>query len=111
MDTGTAFLIVIITLAIGLLVYFIPTIVAGQRDHYQKNAIFVLNLLLGCTLVGWVAALVWACTLPSRTTVITAPVTAPLPTNAEELARYAQLRDSGVLTEAEFHVQMQKLLG
>src|SRR5580698_1838338 len=44
--------------------YFLPTIVAGR--HPNSSAIFVLNLLLGWTFVGWVIALVWACTKPSQ---------------------------------------------
>jgi len=43
-----------------VLLYFVPTIVAGNRIHPQTGAIFVLNLCLGWTLVGWVIALVWA---------------------------------------------------
>jgi hypothetical protein len=41
---------------IGL--YFIPSIVAGQRHHPQRMAIETLNLFLGWTFVGWVIALV-----------------------------------------------------
>ncbi len=50
------FILIIIFLAI----YFLPTIVG----YHKKNAtaIFLLNLLLGWTLVGWVVALVWAST-------------------------------------------------
>jgi hypothetical protein len=40
----------------GILVYFLPSMLAKQ----DTTAIFVLNLFLGWTLVGWVAALVWA---------------------------------------------------
>jgi hypothetical protein len=48
--------------ALGVVFYFIPAGVAGMRDHHNSIAIFVLNLLLGWTFVGWVIALVWACT-------------------------------------------------
>ena len=47
-------------IGVGLLIYFIPAIVG--RNKRNANAIFVLNLLLGWTLLGWVAALVWAMT-------------------------------------------------
>lgn len=50
------------SIALLLMLYFIPAIVAGCRYHRQTMAIFVLNLFLGWTLVGWVGALVWACT-------------------------------------------------
>lgn len=42
--------------------YFVPAIVAFVRNHRNRGAIFVLNLLLGWTVLGWVGALVWACT-------------------------------------------------
>jgi Superinfection immunity protein len=45
-----------------LMAYFIPTIVAARRLHRNRLAILMLNIFLGWTLIGWVAALVWACT-------------------------------------------------
>jgi hypothetical protein len=45
-----------------LVAYFIPALVAGYRGHHQTLAIVVLNLLLGWTVLGWIGALVWACT-------------------------------------------------
>jgi hypothetical protein len=57
---------IIIGLAIGLFFYFLPTLVATWRGHHNRLAIFVMNLFLGCTGLGWVFALVWACTSPSR---------------------------------------------
>ena len=48
-------------LLIGL-AYFLPTVVAGMRGHHQGGAIFLLNLLLGWTFLGWVIALVWSAT-------------------------------------------------
>jgi hypothetical protein len=43
-----------------LALYFLPTIIGWHKRN--AGAIFVLNLLLGWTLVGWVVALVWALT-------------------------------------------------
>jgi len=40
--------------------YFIPSAVGMNKRN--AKAIFVLNLFLGWTLIGWVIALVWACT-------------------------------------------------
>jgi hypothetical protein len=37
----------------GFLVYFAPTIAAGQRGHLSANAIFIVNLFFGWTLLGW----------------------------------------------------------
>jgi Superinfection immunity protein len=61
MDTGIA----LTFLAVGSFAYFLPWIVAGTRNHHNRGAIFVLNVLLGWTFVGWVIALVWACTTPA----------------------------------------------
>lgn len=45
-----------------LVLYFVPWMVAKKRQHMNENAIAVLNLFLGWTFIGWVVALVWACT-------------------------------------------------
>lgn len=50
----------------GLGFYFIPSYVAIKHPH--ASAIFALNLLLGWTFLGWVAALVWALAKPQRVT-------------------------------------------
>jgi Superinfection immunity protein len=45
-----------------VIAYCLPTVIASLRGHRQQGAIFALNLLLGWTLIGWVAALVWGLT-------------------------------------------------
>ena len=57
---GTTILWIIIAL------YFLPAIVASLRRHHNANAIFLLNLFLGWTFLGWVVALVWAATATQR---------------------------------------------
>ena len=52
--------LIVLILILGL--YFVPTFVAGSRTHPNTNAIMALNILLGWTLLGWVAALVWSIT-------------------------------------------------
>ena len=49
-------------LIVLILTYFIPSLVAVFREKDNTVAIFVLNLVAGWTLVGWVVALVWAVT-------------------------------------------------
>jgi Superinfection immunity protein len=46
--------------------YVFPTHLARARSHDNTLAIAVLDLFLGWTLLGWVAALVWACTVGPR---------------------------------------------
>lgn len=50
-------------LVLGLLIYFLPTIIG--RHKANATAIFMLNLFLGWTFLGWVVALIWACTQDS----------------------------------------------
>jgi hypothetical protein len=42
--------------------YFLPLFVAASRKHNNTTAIGVLNLLLGWTIAGWIAALIWSAT-------------------------------------------------
>ncbi len=46
----------------GLILYFLPTLIEVLRGHPQKVPIFILDLLAGWTMVGWVVAIVWSCT-------------------------------------------------
>lgn len=45
---------------IFLIIYFIPALTAYQRYHHQRHAIFIVNLFLGWSFFGWVAAMVWS---------------------------------------------------
>ena len=49
-------------LIVAVLLYFLPTVVALIRGHLSALAIFLLNLFLGWTLIGWIIALIWSCT-------------------------------------------------
>jgi hypothetical protein len=62
-----ALFILIAYLSVVILViflYLLPAYVGRKKRNF--NAIFVLNLLLGWTVLGWVIALVWACTVDSE---------------------------------------------
>jgi Superinfection immunity protein len=54
--------------AFCLLFYFLPSIIGHQKQSFA--GIFVLNLLLGWTGVGWIVALIWACTDEVRVPVL-----------------------------------------
>jgi hypothetical protein len=43
-------------------VYLFPAVIAWARRHRNRAAIILLDILLGWTLLGWVAAMVWAFT-------------------------------------------------
>ncbi len=44
---------------IALVVYVVPAAVAYSRQHQHLVPIAVLNLTLGWTGLGWIAALIW----------------------------------------------------
>jgi Superinfection immunity protein len=50
------------TLAILGLLYFTPTLIALLRGHHNTAPIFVLNAVLGWTVVGWIVAFLWSLT-------------------------------------------------
>lgn len=52
----------LIAVAVVLLIYFAPALVANARHHKNTGAIAALNLLIGWTGLGWVLALVWSLT-------------------------------------------------
>lgn len=45
---------------IPLILYFLPSIIALARSKRDTLAIFLLNLFLGWSVIGWIVALVWA---------------------------------------------------
>jgi hypothetical protein len=47
-----------ITLLLAL--YALPAYVALWRGHRRQHAIFIVDIFLGWTLVGWLAALAWS---------------------------------------------------
>ncbi len=64
----------VITLVVIGLLYFLPAIIG--RNKRDSGGIFLLNLFLGWTFVGWVIAFVWACTAEPVHTVRLVPVAA-----------------------------------
>lgn len=78
----------------------------------------IVNFFLGWTLVGWVAALAWACTKSeSKSANGVAPQIKPLPIpqlppvgTVDKLERLGKLKEQGILTEAEFLAQKSIIL-
>ena len=50
----------LLVLAIGFALYFLPTIIAQARGHRNWIALAALNLLAGWTVLGWIGALIWS---------------------------------------------------
>ncbi len=101
---------------VGLLaaVYFaaIPGRIASSRNHPNANAIAVLGfvgMFFTASILWWIA-IVWAYTGPERSAHNQEPVPAGTASVADEIEKLANLRDRGVLTDAEFEAQKRLLL-
>lgn len=92
-------------LALSLVFYFVPLMIAFYRDHERYTTIFLLNLFLGWTIVVWVICLIWAVFGQSRKS--TASVTS---NRYEDLERLSRLKSSGDLTEDEYQEEKTRLL-
>lgn len=54
--------IVVVSLMVIVLGYFVPALIASSRHHRKRGAILVLSLLTGWTAIGWVISAVWSLT-------------------------------------------------
>ena len=54
--SGSAFLTIL--LIVGA--YLLPSVIAFSRGHRNTLGVVILNILLGWTLLGWIAALIWS---------------------------------------------------
>ena len=45
---------------LALLGYFLPFLTAMALGHPHSRGVFLLDLLAGWTVIGWLAAMVWA---------------------------------------------------
>ena len=50
----------ILLIILGLTAYFLPWIIARGRGASNAGYIALLNLLLGWTVLGWIATFIWA---------------------------------------------------
>lgn len=92
------------------IIYILPYIVAALREHKQVGAIFILNLFLGWTFIGWIAALIWACTNSEQPKVIVKNAETKT-SAADELTKLAELKEKGFITEEEFAKKKAQILG
>lgn len=49
-----------VLLGIIAALYILPTILAFGRDHAHRQALALVNILFGWTLVGWIGVFLWA---------------------------------------------------
>jgi len=65
----------VVLIIFGFLLWMAPIFIAMKRGHPNAGAITALDLLLGWTFLGWVAALVWSFTAIEQRGNSEAPVT------------------------------------
>jgi Superinfection immunity protein/GYF domain 2 len=51
--------VVVVTASIAF--YFLPALIASRRNTVRRWAIALLNLFFGWTIIGYIAAFIWAC--------------------------------------------------
>jgi|ERR1035437_4802634 hypothetical protein len=80
--TGAGAFIGIVGFLVIAALYFLPTIVATSRKVTNTGSVFVINLLLGWSVIGWVVALAMA--VKSKTPqVVVMTSSTPLPACAK----------------------------
>lgn len=105
----TAFMLGLILIIIIGAFYFLPTLSAWGKCHRQVGAIFVCNLLLGWTFIGWVVSLIWACTESNPPEVIITDKNDNY-SSADELLKLAELKEKGIITQEEFEEKKKQIL-
>lgn len=111
MSDGAGAVGAVMLLIIGGVVYFLPTINAKSRKHPNRSSIFLLNLFLGWTLVGWVAALVWsASAIAPAQQIRIKNAEAPEPDKYQKLETLGSLKERGLISDAEYQAEKTKLL-
>jgi Superinfection immunity protein len=70
-------LLTLLLVLLAAILYFIPTGIANQRRVKNRGSIIFINIVFGWTVLGWIAALLWAIMEAPEEPVTTAPVPAP----------------------------------
>lgn len=99
----------ILIAAASFFLYILPMMIAFHRHHENYTVIFLVNLLLGWTVIAWVVCLIWsfvgrAKTYGERNTSMVSQ------SRYEELEKISELRSSGVLTTEEFEREKSRIL-
>ncbi|MNJ28991.1 hypothetical protein D3C77_235470 [compost metagenome] len=102
------------TAVTAALFYFPPTIVAWIRQHPNRVSIFLLNLLLGWTVIGWFIALIWSASatrrFPPVEPVSSSELSGGGADNYQRLEQLAALKERGHLTQEEFDEEKRRVL-
>jgi Superinfection immunity protein len=72
-------ILIIVLLCFLAGIYFLPTIIAFAREHRNKVPILLVNLFLGWTVLGWLAALIWSVTSQKPQVIVVNNTAGPQP--------------------------------
>lgn len=86
--------------------YMLPTKVARKKEHEQIKVIVWLNGVLGCTVICWIAMIIWANSEKNAVQVISQELSL-----TDKLEEIKKLQQQGLITEEEFESKKKQLLG
>lgn len=72
-NNGIAAVAAVVFFPSAIALYFLPTIEANINTQPNTMSIFLVNLFLGWSLIGWVVALAWAHKKPLQVIVAQTP--------------------------------------
>ncbi|NVL48694.1 superinfection immunity protein [Pseudomonas syringae pv. actinidiae] len=100
MQTGHGIVYPLIGFLIFMLFYFAPALNARSRKHPNYPVIFLVNLLLGWTLVGWFVAAMWSASSFKRSENASSGHTFRV--KYSQLEALGSLKEKGLITDEEF---------
>lgn len=65
-DSWTADSVLVLIPLLAVAIYFLPSLASSAARHPSFQAVFILNLLFGWTIVGWVVAILWTLRRPQE---------------------------------------------
>lgn len=86
--------------------YFLPYIKANAKKHPQTKAIYTLNIFAAWTIIAWVIALIWSNTVEKETIIVQQSPT----DSTNELKKYKELLEEGLITQDEFDAKKKQIL-
>lgn len=88
-----------------IVLYFCPALIAFSKKHTNRVAIFIINLFLGWTIIGWVIALVMTVMKEKEPVVIKKE-----DDKYDNLVKLQKLKENNIISEEEFNKEKKKLL-
>ncbi|MBC7398367.1 MAG: superinfection immunity protein [Mucilaginibacter sp.] len=106
---GPELIIILIAIIPAICLYFLPAIIGRHKSNATN--IFLVNLFLGWTFVGWVVALIWALSSTNPPIVYYNNTNTAKPIDKTgELFKFKELLDAGAITQEEFDKEKGRIL-